>query len=487
MTTGKVYRQVGIAQIYPWRPHAAQRDYLIRVARESGHAISELVCHGSSVSCYDKQYQTLGWGGVDHCIKCRLGARKADDDVRSFKLDWSTRHSRVEGEQTAMLSNRAAVMRAELTEDITEGPGAVGLLEAYRVGYHSTLRWIDEFGVDLILLFNGRIDILRGVMDAARCARVDFASYERSWFGDGIMLIPNESCLGLGLIQTLAQTAATIDLSEHDIAAAETVIRRRVERLGSNEWRDFQVLGGEKRDSDGGVGRSHEVLVLPSSMYEIWGHPDWTTSWRDNFEALDWLQARIGVPWSRWLIRGHPIWSQRVGKTLGSHAERRYRDFCTTRGIRYIESGSSVHTSALIDASDLVVINGGSSVIDAVWRGKPVISLSESAFHLSGICPTALSSADTIDVPDDATRRKKLVRFVHAMDRLMPTFVNHLVAISPAEQSQHEGGRFQDVIDQIRLNTLLVPGKNEAPVGDLLASKPTIVERARHLLRMGDQ
>lgn len=488
MRTGKAYRHIGVAQIYPWRPHGAQRDYLVQLAVEAGYAVSELVCSGSRVSCYDKQYQTLGWGGLEHCVKCRLGARKAGDGVSAFKLDWSTKTLTIDGEEGAMLSNRAALMRAELTEDITQGPGATGLLHAYRVGYHSTLRWIAECGVDLILLFNGRIDILRGVMDAARFAGVDFASYERSWFGNGLMLIPHENCLGLKLMQELGQSVGKMDLCQADITKAENVVRRRVERLGSNEWRDFQIGRSVKNSSTGnGTARPHEVLVLPSSMYEVWGHPDWKTGWRDNFEAMEWLQARIGVPWARWTIRGHPIWHQRVGKSLGEHASRRYREFCAVRNIRYIEAGSSEHTSDLIDLSELVVINGGSSVIDAVWRGKPVISLSESAFRLSGICPTALSAADHIDMPDDATRRQQLIRFIHGMNRLMPTFVDHLISVSPAEQAQYEGADFGDVIDQVRSNSLLLATKNQASVGDLVASQAGVVERVRRLLRVGDR
>lgn len=487
MTPLKAYRHVGVAQIYPWRPHGAQRDYLLRLAREAGYETSELVCRGSTTKCYDKQYHTLGWGGLDHCVKCRLGAGK-ERQTKRFALDWSLRDIPVEGEDLAVLSNRAALMRAELTEDIQIGDGATGVLHAYRVGYHSTLRWIEECGVDLIVLFNGRIDILKGVMDAARAAGVDFASHERSWFGNGIMLIPHENCLGLGLMHDLGRTVADRELTADETASAETVIRRRVERLGSNEWRDFQVQGEQwQREVADAIGTPPEVLVLPSSMYEVWGHPDWQTGWRDNFEALDWLQERVGVPWSQWVIRGHPIWGQRVGKSLGVHASRRYREFCRARGIRYVEAESPIHTSALIDSSELVVVNGGSSVIDAVWRGKPVVSLSESAFRFSGICPTALSSADGLDIPEDSVRRRQLVRFIHGMDRLMPTFVDHLVSVSPAQQLQYAGADFEDIVAQVRLNTLLPPGKNTAPVGELLEGGDGLIERTRKLFRVGDR
>jgi hypothetical protein len=126
-------------------------------------------------------------------------------------------------------------------------------------------------------------------------------------------------------------------------------------------------------------------------------------------------------------------------------------------------------------------------VIDAVWRGKPVVSLSESAFHNAGICPTALSPGDDIDIPIDADRKRQLVRFIHGMDRMMPTFVDHLVSISPAEQLQYEGAAFHDIVDQIRLNTLLPPGKNTAPVGHQIQWPPSMVERTRKLFRVGDR
>jgi hypothetical protein len=483
----KKYSRIGVAQIYPWRPHAAQRDFLLRLARNAGYQTSELVCNGSLTRCYDKLYQTIGWGGVDHCLKCRLGGAKERAETQQFALDWSKRDQPVDGEREAMLSNIAAIIRAEVHSDLATTKEQLGILQAYRVGYHSALRWIEELGVDLILLFNGRIDILRGVMDAARAAGVDFASYERSWFGRGIMLIPNENCLGLQHMHEIGRRSLTTDLSTNEIANAKSIIRQRVERSGSHEWRDFQVQG-ESYDSNAGSvdNGAVEILVLPSSTYEIWGHPDWQIGWRDNFEAIDWLQQKLGVPWVRWLVRGHPIWAQRVGRNLGDLAEKHYRDFCASRGIRYIPSNSPVRTPELIDLAELVVVNGGSSVIEAIWRGKPAISLSESAYRNWEFCPTALSPESELAIPDDATRRRKLVSFIHGMDRLVPTFVDHMVPISSAEQVHYDGANFQDIVDQVQMNTLIPPNKNSASVGSQIIWSPSLAERARKIIRMGD-
>lgn len=483
----KTYSHVGVAQIYPWRPHGAQRDFLLRLARNAGYKTSELVCNGSLTHCYDKLYQTVGWGGVDHCIKCRLGGAKEKDGTQKFSLDWSKKDQAVEGERAAMLSNMAAIIRAEVHDDLSVAKEQLGILQAYRVGYHSTLRWIEESGLDLILLFNGRIDILRGVMDAARFAGVDFASYERSWFGRGIMVVPNENCLGLQHIHETGRNSTAIELSDSEIANAEGIIRQRVERLGSNEWRDFQIKGENNHPNPGDAGMgAAEILVLPSSTYEIWGHPDWEIGWRDNFEALDWLREQLGVPWARWCIRGHPIWGQRVGRNFGDNAEKHYRNFCEARGIRYIPASSPVRTPDLIDASELIVVNAGSSVIDAIWRGKPTISLSQSVYRDWGLCPTALSPDTEIHIPDDATRRRQLVKFIHAMDCVIPTFVDHMLPKSSAEQLHFEGANFQDIIDQVQLNTLRPPNKNTAPVGDPIIWPSRFVERARSLVRLGD-
>lgn len=482
----KNYESVGIAQIYPWRPHAFQRDYLLSLARATGARTSEMVCDGAFVRCYDKQYQTLGFGTIDHCVKCRLGRGRETSD-RPFKVDWSTKNIPVPGEEQAIISNQAAISRAEIQADLVGGEGVDALVQSYRAGYHSTIRWINECRLDLILVFNGRIDLLKGVVDAASACGVDFMSYERSWFGDGLMMLPNQNCLGLRHIHDMCAAVGATTLGEEDILRAEQIINSRVHRTGSNEWRDFQTAGAtDYADLMSQIGRSPKVLVLPSSNYEFWGHPDWRVEWSDNFQAIDYLQSVLGIPFEDFLVRGHPIWAQRVGVNYGEKADRHYRNYCERRGIRYVAPNSTVHTSALIEASELVALNAGSSVIEAVWRGKPVVSLAASIYQHVGVCPTLLGPGQPLDIPDDATRRRQIVKFIHAMDRIAPTFVNHLKAVSSGEQQAFEGGDFGDIARQFRADSLMPPGKNEAPVGAAIQRTPTLAERARKMLRYGD-
>jgi hypothetical protein len=79
------------------------------------------------------------------------------------------------------------------------------------------------------------------------------------------------------------------------------------------------------------------------------------------------------------------------------------------------------------------------------------------------------------------------VKFIHAMDRVAPTFVNHLKAVSSGEQQAFEGGDFGDIVRQLEFDTLMSPGKNEAPVGAPIERQPTLVEKARALLKYGDR
>lgn len=481
------FKKIGLAQFYPWRPHAAQRDYLARAACDFGLSVSELICDGSFVKCYDKQYQTIGFGSIDHCLKCRLGRSRVSHISEYFSLDWSTRDLPVAGEGLAMLSNQAALVRAETVSDMVGLGQNEGVLQAYRVGYHSAIRWIESSAIDLIVLFNGRIDLLKGVMDAAKYMGIEFASYERSWFGNGIMMIPGDNCLGLKLMHDMCRTTSRLELTSEEEASAVSVIERRVHRSGSNEWRDFQTTGAQWRsDVIGELGARPEVLVLPSSTYEVLGHPDWVTGWPDNFEALDVLQSRLGVDWAKWVIRGHPIWAQKVGKATGEIVASRYREFCRKRGARYIEADSTLHTAALIDASDLVILNGGSAVIEAIWKKKPVISLSESVYRFAELCPTLLGPGGSFALADVEHARKNLIRFIHTMTDIMPTFVHHLVSVSPSEQVQYAGANFNDVISQVRERSLIVPGKNTSKVGPEIETRKTLARRLRGLVRAGD-
>lgn len=483
----KNYKSVGIAQIYPWRPHTAQRDYLLNLARLSGARTSELVCAGSWVKCYDKQYQTLGFGTVDHCVKCRLGRGNERSDL-PFAIDWSTKDVPVAGEEAAIISNRAAIIRAEVQGDLDLESGGGGLREAYRAGYHSAIRWIEERQLDLILVFNGRIDLLKGVVDAALKSGVDFMSYERSWFGDGIMMLPNENCLGLRSVHAMCAEIGATALSDADRRRAEQIINARVHRTGSKEWRDFQTNAAtDYATLTAQLGKPPKVLVLPSSNYEVWGHEDWQVEWADNFEAIDYLQSELAVPFEDFLVRGHPIWAQRVGVSFGEKANRHYRSYCEKRGIRYVEPDSPIHTSALIEHSDLVVLNAGSSVMEAIWRGKPVISLAVSTYQTAGVCPTLLGPGQRIEIPDDAVRRRQIVKFIHAMDRVAPTFVNHLKAVSSGEQQVFEGADFADIARQIAARSLNPAGKNQALVGAEMLRKPSMVETVRGLFKYGDR
>ena len=115
-----------------------------------------------------------------------------------------------------------------------------------------------------------------------------------------------------------------------------------------------------------------------------------------------------------------------------------------------------------------------------------MISLSESVYHYWGLCATALSRQSCLEIPEDSVRREQLVRFIHGMDRLIPTFVNHLVSTSSSEQIHFEGADFKDIVDQVQLNALLPPGKNKAPVGNQIPIIPSLAERGRSLFRFGD-
>ena len=89
-------------------------------------------------------------------------------------------------------------------------------------------------------------------------------------------------------------------------------------------------------------------------------------------------------------------------------------------------------------------------------------------------------------MPDDASRRLQLVRFIHSMDRLIPSYVNHAVSASSAEQLFYDGASFDEIVNLLLQYTVLPTGKNEAPVRDQIIWAPNIADKCRKFFRTGD-
>lgn len=482
-----LYSNIGLASIYPWRPHPFHHSYIKKLAIAADKNIFELQCGGSLTRCYDKYYANSGFGSIDHCLKCRIGR---DETGKYFtkinRINWAFASTPVDDEWAAISSNLSSLTRSDSLELMRSHPAKEGLIKSYRASFHSAVEWINDNNIDLVILFNGRIDILRGVMDAARFCGVDFASHERTWLGDGIRIIPFDNCLNISCVQAANKEVRVRGLSQEDRNKALSIVNKRVNRTGSNEWRDYQTKQSNIiTETDKSI--HSRLLILPSSPYEFYGHPEYRVEWNSNFEAIKSLKTKLGISDKDIIIRGHPVWSQNIGSADGKYMESLYRAFCRKHGITYIPSHSPIHTVNLIESSEVIALNGGSSIIEAIAKGKSVVSLAPSPYQFSNIVANYLCPSDDIKFPDKDVAFENLLYYVFAADQIVPTYSAFLKATSSIEQKEYEGGHFEDIELQVRKKTLVLDRKWIQKPGDPVKRDMSILQKARRFYKVGDR
>jgi hypothetical protein len=453
--------RIGFSSIFAWRPHVEHLHYLAMLARSAGHEARFLACDGDLPSCYSRELRPdrAAW---KHCAQCRLGG------IRSFEarhVDSIGHLAAVEREPAKAtqwgLSSAATIGRFEAPDEFS-GPecGAIAqrLERGARRAYSAARRWIETERLDALCVFNGRMDATRGLVEAARDAGVPFVSVERTWFGDGMQLLPNENCLGLRAVDEMMIAWRDIPLTREQALRAGAHAASRFLRRNGKEWRAYntqaQVLpwpaAGRRR-----------VLFTPSSRNEVWAHPDWELRWPDQTAGFDALTARLGLEPEDVVVRAHPNWAERIGLRDGARSEAFFRDWAQRRGIHYIAAADRTSTLGLIEQADAIVVCGGSAALEAGILGKQVISLGSSIYRCAGFESPARDEADLVHlVPDTdleppahsarADRVARLtLRFCYTMAYRAAQFVPYVRAASTTRYEYFGGAspsRLEDLL-----------------------------------------
>lgn len=462
--------RIGFSSIYAWRPHVEHLHYLVGLAREAGHEVSFLTCDADLDTCYTKELLPTR-GDAMHCARCRIGG------LRSYES--RAVHS------IGHLADDRLVLPAEATEWCRSSASTLGRFESdtdfasaqfqalvsrldapTRRVYGAAQRWIEREKLDAVCLFNGRMDATRAVLEAARSTDVPFVSVERTWFGDGIQLLPGENCLGLHSVDTMMRDWRNQPLTRTQALKAASHVASRFLRQNSKEWRAYNLSA---KTTDWPVNRAQRrVLLVPGSRNEIWGHPDWRSEWGEHTVAFDALIDHLALKPEDVVLRCHPNWGEKIGPADGSKAERFYTDWANRRGIHCIASTDQTSTLGLIELCDAIVVCGGSAALEAGILGKQVIAVAPSVYRQAGFqsdadSPSALRNLVLHAALDDATRARhamriarQTLRFAYTMVYRLPQYVEQVRCVTTTRYEYFEGA------DPDRLPNLLRSGVLQA-------------------------
>ena len=460
--------RIGFASIYSWRPHVEHLYFLATLAEQAGQTCFFLTCDADLPACYTRELRNIrpDW---QECIACRIGGLRSftGQNVSSLgKL--AVASSTVPQNASGWARSSASTLgRFESDTDFeSEAFQAIAgrLTPTVQKAYSAARQWIELNRLNAVCVFNGRMDATRAIFEAARDAGVRVVSVERTWFGNGLQLLPDENCLGLRSVDSLVKKWSEHPLTDLQARRAASYVAARFTGSNQTEWRAYNVQAREKDWPIPEAGR--RILLLPGSRNEIWGHPDWESQWPEPVAAYDAVMARFSLKPSDMLLRCHPNWGEKIGKADGHMAESYYTDWARARGIQVIASTDTISTMSLIAQSDAVVLASGSAALEAGVLGKQVIATAPSIYQSAGLrtdatSAQALSSARlhvTLDQEEQIILsrdiRRKTLRFGYTMAYRVAQYARHVLAESSSRYHYVAGADPERFINLLRTGQL---------------------------------
>jgi hypothetical protein len=435
--------RIGFAAIYSWRPHVEHLYFLAQLAQKAGHESHFLACDGDLPSCYTRELR--GRARWRECLQCRAGSIRSYTGRRVDSIGARARKAPLVNLGQAAYdwaySSASTLGRFESDADYDGAEfrdTQARLAPAVARSYAAASEWIRANELDAVCLFNGRMDVTRAIAEASRAADIRFVSLERTWFGDGLQLLPDESCLGLRSVHSMVAQWRDRPLTSKQALMAVSHVAQRFTRTNVREWRAYNQQARAITWPGGNAPR--KILLLPSSGNEVRGQMDWKSQWPEPTAAYDALLAHLDAAPGEVVLRCHPNWAEKIGKCGGERAERYYTDWARHRGIPCIPSADSAGTTNLIEQCDAIVVAGGSAALEAGILGKQVIGSAPSPYQEAGFRDPAYTAAQVsslrLHAELERDRRESLsrdisrrtLRFLYTVAHRIPQYTSFVRA-----------------------------------------------------------
>jgi hypothetical protein len=460
--------RIGFASIYSWRPHVEHLHYLAELVRLCGHEVEFLTCDGDLPSCYTRELRNIRANWLE-CLSCRAGSIRSFESVNIHSIGELSSYSVAMPEdlQNWSLSSASSIGRFESEADFASPAFnllATRLHQSVEKAYIAASNWISQKKLDAVVVFNGRIDATRGIFEAARNKNISIASLERTWFGDGLQILPGETCLGLDSIDRMVSDWVDKPLTHVQALKAASYISSRFLRRNQNEWRAYNVNAEVKPWP---VQGRRKILLIPGSLNELWGHPQWGSSWKHPIDAYDALIDHFDLDPTDLVLRSHPNWGEKIGKFDGHMVEEHYAQWARQRGVLVIRSTESISTLSLIEQADTIVVASSSAALEASALGKQVIGIAGANYQMAGIREAACSQDELKalklrgDLNDLAQARlaaivqRNALRFAYTITNRIPQYVDHVKCITPTHYVYKKGAEGNRLIEMLKSGLLL--------------------------------
>ena len=426
---------IGITTIYAHRPIVNFSAYLAKLLADNGDNISSLVCDASLPTCYS--ILSKNSNKLRECPKCIIGGLRSYDidNYYSINKERKSKLNKANISEIAM-SSIMTLERAEVPEHVSNDRRSLKeqsmLGESVSIAYQNTIDWIEKEKLDLVICYNGRMDVTKAIISACENKGVKFITLERAPYGYGIQLIPEGNCLSLSERISMNEYFKDIELSVNENKIANWLANMRISQESHLEWRTYKLNEIEKDDRF----IHPKIIILPSSGCEFYGNKEWESPWGHFTNALDtFLDKLQGYTVDDIAIKMHPVWEQNIGSKGGEHITDYYREWSIKNGVRIIEASDPIPTNTLISNAELVVVGGSSAGVDAALLGKKVLLLGRSHYEGAGfVCQIRSDSEwgklDSLDFDDTDKIISRAKKYLLTVTFRHPRFSDKVVPLS---------------------------------------------------------
>lgn len=434
--------KIGFINFFPYRPFVQNAFYLSTQLKELGHEIHYLSCDGSPKVCHNLLIKKKTNKKIE-CIKCIIGGfpsytnkYETINKYSGYKLDIDLKDAEVikwlsSSRATAYRVETSNQLYTEFQEDIDNHIFSVKKI------FKAVYTWIEKNSLDALICFNGRMDFTRAAIEAAKSKKIPFLTHDSTWFGNGITISLNAEVISLNQWNDYNQRFRDKPLKKQQLETAISIISRRFLKTSYLEWKQYNINGKKISWSENVKDGQIKVLVLPSSRSEFLGSDDFNSTWSNDsstgfLEVCNYLKTITNQDISC-IVKGHPLWGQVVFGSSGKNATNHYEKWSEENGFIWLRPEDELDTAYLIQQCDIVLVNGSSAALEAVFYKKPIICITETMytkanFVYSAICLDDLTGLNQfLNDFDPVEQIRKTLRFIYTASRRIPSFINNIV------------------------------------------------------------
>lgn len=358
--------KIGFGNIYSWDPHLAYTKKMIADLSKSTDC-AYFYCGGMFSNCYDKIITRLS--GFN-CIKCQA------KQIAYFGFNKSLVPNLFKDNLDINIdidigSTVASALRMD-SYDITNE--YLSLLEELKISCNRLANkfrlWLRDEKIDIMIVYNGRFDLTKVLMEVAEQENVPVITHERSWFGTGINLNWKANCLSPRKFRKF-QHKHQVPAQIRHLLASILVSPRFDFSLKSNEWRTFKPNTGQKLNYFSED--KENIVYFPSSPSEFLYEKELMNDFQSVEQSIRLLRARFET--ENLIIKAHPIWGKNIRSIPVTDLEGRLKKLCRSLNVSYISSSQNISSNDLIEKADVVITSSSSAALQAGVLGKRVVNL----------------------------------------------------------------------------------------------------------------